>query len=326
VRQSSADQSVSQSLATENLATSSGSSDPLDQVSSADIALQAAQMTGIYQTTAVSNQVDSESAQLNVVASDNQLITKPQVVATAIKSNENIMSYTVQPGDTLASLATKFGLTASSIEWSNNLTGLSSLTAGEVLTIPPVNGIVYKVKAGDTASTLAASYGASASQITSFNNAEISGLVPGQSIVIPNGVVKTVNTASYSSSSSSLNSNYSFGYTPIYGYNGYDFGYCTWYVASQIAVPSNWGDASTWAAAAAASGWNVSPNPTVGSIAQTPYAAGGQGHVAIVTAVSADGSTIQYKDMNNYGDGGGWDKVGYSGWAPTSTFLNYITR
>jgi surface antigen len=71
------------------------------------------------------------------------------------------------------------------------------------------------------------------------------------------------------------------------------------------------------------SGWSVSSKPTVGAIAQTPYAAGGEGHVAIVDGVSADGTQIKFRDMNGLA---GWGRVGYSGWVSASTFPNYITH
>ena len=306
---------------------SSSQTNPLDQLSSAQIAVQVARMTGIYEATSVTNLADSQAATTNVVPSDSQVISKPTVIATGndAKSNQDIVKYVAQNGDTVSSLAVKFGVTSNSILWSNSLTG-NNLTAGQVLYIPPVNGIIYTVKQGDTAATLAQKYNANSSDITSFNDAEISGLSTGEQIVIPNGNA-TVADASLSGASgdggSYSNSNYTFGYTPTYGSNGYDYGYCTWYVASQISVPSNWGNASSWATYAALSGWSVSPIPAVGSIAQTAYAAGGQGHVAIVTAVNGD--QIYIKDMNNYGDGGGFGRVG-GGWVSASSFQNYITH
>jgi len=45
------------------------------------------------------------------------------------------------------------------------------------------------------------------------------------------------------------------------------------------------GNASSWAYYAVLSGWTVSSSPQVGAIAQTSYAAGGEGHVAVVDAV-----------------------------------------
>jgi surface antigen len=311
---------LSASISTINSPSSSSSlNDPLDQLSSADIAQQAAQMTGIAETTAVTNLAESDNAQLNVVASDNQLISKPQIVSTALKTRQDIVKYTAQPGDTVSSLAVKYGVTSSSIDASNGLEG-NTLTPGSVLYIPPINGIVYTIKSGDTATSLASSFSASAPQIISFNDAELAGFTPGEQIVIPNGS-EPVAVPTYSSYSSSPED--AEGYTPLYGNNGYDYGYCTWYVASQIPVPSNWGNASSWAYYAALSGWNVSAIPTVGSIAQTADAAGGQGHVAIVKAVS--GNQILIYDMNNYGDGGGYGEVGHA-WVSASTFQNFISR
>jgi surface antigen len=289
---------------------------PLDQLSSSEIAVQVARMTGIYEATSVTNLADSQSATTNIVPSDNQVISKPTVISTAAKSKEDIVKYVTQPGDTVSALAVKYGVTSDSILWSNGLTS-DSLKADQTIYIPPVTGIIYTVKSGDTASSLASTFSSNSDQITAFNDAELAGLTPGEQIVIPNGT-KAAATPSYSSGT-----NYTFGYTPIYGSNGYDWGYCTWYVASQIAVPSNWGNASSWAAYAAVSGWNVSTSPKVGAIAQTAYAAGGQGHVAIVAGVSPDGSSILIKDMNNYGDGGGFGRVG-SGWVSTSAFQHYI--
>ncbi len=67
----------------------------------------------------------------------------------------------------------------------------------------------------------------------------------------------------------------------------------------------------------------MSTTPQVGAIAQTALAAGGEGHVAIVTAVSPDGSQIQFKDMNGLA---GWGRVGQSGWVSASTYQHYIYR
>ena len=293
--------------------------DPLDQLSSADIAVNIARVTALPEATAVSNQAQSVNAELAITQTSSAVIAKPQLVATAFKSNKDIQTYIAQSGDTVASIASKFNVTSDSILWSNGLQS-STVNAGQKLYIPPVNGIVYSVKSGDTPASLASKYSANKDQIVAYNDAEIAGLTPGELIIIPNGqVVSTVSTASYASSAGG----FPWGTGPVYGYNGYDFGFCTWYAASQVAVPSNWGNASSWAYYAALSGWLVSSRPTVGAIAQTPYAAGGEGHVAIVDAVSADGTQIKFRDMNGLA---GWGRVGYSDWVSTSTFLNYISH
>lgn len=295
---------------------------PLDQVSSADIALTVARMSSLSESTAISNQAESQAAESAIASANDNVISKPQVVATALKSKSDIQTYTTVGGDTVSSIATKFGVTSDSIRWSNGLNS-DSVNAGVQLTIPPVNGIVYKVKAGDTPDSLAAKFRANRDKIVAYNDAEITGLTPGEQIIIPDAVQVAPAAASTVSRASFGVGGFPWGSGPIYGYNGYDYGYCTWYVATQIAVPSNWGNASSWAYYASLSGWHVSSTPTVGAIAQTPYAAGGLGHVAIVDAVSADGTQIQYRDMNGIA---GWGRVGYSGWVPASRYLHYITR
>lgn len=292
---------------------------PLDQVSSADIAQTVAQVNNLPETTAVANQAQSEAANIAMAATANNVISKPQVVATGLKSKADIQNYVTVNGDTLSSLAAKFGVTSDSIRWSNNLSA-EVIAPGTHLVIPPVNGIVYTVKPGDTAASLAVQFHANQDQIVAYNDAEVGGLTPGQQIIIPNAVQQDSGaTAASVAAASGMGGNWLFGSGPVYGYNGYDYGYCTWYVATQLPVPANWGNANTWAYYAALSGWHVSTAPTVGAIAQT--SAGAEGHVAIVTAVNPDGS-IQIRDMNGIA---GWGRVGY-GTKSATTFQHYITR
>ncbi|HET8992067.1 MAG TPA: LysM peptidoglycan-binding domain-containing protein [Candidatus Saccharimonadales bacterium] len=306
--------SASPAISASQTSSSTVNINPLDQASSADIALTVAQASQLPEYTAVANQAQSAAANEAMASDSSNVVSKPEVVTTALKSRADISYYTTVAGDTVSSLAQKFGVTSSSIMWSNGLTN-NGLNAGQRLVIPPVNGIVYTVKAGDTTASLAQKYGANEQQIIYYNDAEIGGIKVGEQIIIPNGQIQV---ASYSAPSYSAAS---WG-GPTYGYNGYDFGYCTWYVATQVAVPSNWGNASSWAYYASLSGWNVSTTPTVGSIAQTALAAGGEGHVAIVDGVN--GSMIHIRDMNNYGDGGGWGRVG-SGWVSASSFQHFIS-
>lgn len=296
--------------------------DPLDQLTSTEIAVNVARMTSLPETTAILNKSQTESAEQAIIQSSATVVAKPQIVATKFASNQDIQTYLVKNGDTVASIAAKFNVTSDSIRWSNSIVG-DNVTPGQTLYIPPVNGIVYVVKSGDTPASLAQTYHANKQLIIDDNDAELTGLKVGERIIIPGGQQQTGTTVAYTTSSSSYAAGFPWGTGPIYGYNGYDYGYCTWYVATQIAVPSNWGDASSWAYYAGLSGWTVSSHPTVGAIAQTPYAAGGEGHVAVVDVVSADGTMIKYRDMNGIA---GWGRVGYSGWVPASTYPNYITH
>jgi N-acetylmuramoyl-L-alanine amidase len=310
----SASQTVRASTLNGTVATAASNTKPLDTLSSAQIALTAAQMANMPEMTVIHNQADSDSLTLAVVPNDSSALAKPQIVSTAEKSKYDIIHYATQQGDTVDSLSTKFGVNASSIKWSNNISS-NSLTAGLKLVIPPVNGIVYTVKAGDTPAGLASKYQADESQIITLNDAEIGGLTQGEQIIIPNGRIAPVVSYGYAASYSSFSS-----FTASYGGNGYAYGFCTWYVANRVAMPSNWGNANTWDDYARLSGWTVSSIPRAGVIAQSDSMSY-LGHVAYVEAVSPDGTQIKYSDMNGIS---GWGRVGYSGWVPASMFQHYI--
>ena len=293
-----------------NVAIAQASINPLDQVSSSQIAETISTVTSLPESVAVKNQNETVNAKLSQTAAVNNVAAKAQVVATHFVSKNDIKEYVVQSGDTLASIAAKFNVTSNSVLWSNSIPG-GKVIVGQKLLIPPVSGIVYTVKAGDTIASLASKYSSNSQQLTAYNDAEIAGIKPGDKILIPNGQQPAAPVYNF--------------FAATYGFNGYDYGYCTWYVATQINVPGNWGNASSWAYYASLSGWNVSSTPSIGSVAQTGYGAGGEGHVAVVVGVSPDGSQIQIKDMNNYADGGGWGRVG-GGWFSASTYQHYIIK
>jgi surface antigen len=295
---------------------------PLDQLSAADVAVTVARMGRLPEATAVANQADSVNAELAMAPSSADIVAKTQVVSTALNSRQDIKNYTTVAGDTISIIAAKFNVTSDSIRWSNNI-NTDAVTLGQKLVIPPVNGIVYTFAAGDTADSLATKFSANKDKLVAFNDAEINGFQTGEQILIPGGtkaapVITVATRAATSSNSSSFPWG---GSSPIYGYNGYDFGYCTWYVASRISVPTNWGNANTWANLAPLSGWAVSATPTPGAIAQTNR--GAEGHVAIVEAVSPDGTQIKFSDMNGLA---GFGRVGNSDWVSSSTFTHYITH
>lgn len=320
----STSQTVRSSTVDSPTSTAGSLSSPLDQLSSSQIALTAAQMTRLPELTAVRNQADSEVALLSVIPSDTSILAKPQVVTTAEKSKQDIISYVTKTGDTVSGLAAKYNITADSIRWSNGITG-DGLNAGVTLYIPPVNGIVYVVKSGDTPASLAQKYHSDENQIIVYNDAEISGLQPGERIIVPNGTVAAA-VVYYS-----YYSGVAWGSGAVYGSsNGYDFGYCTWYAANRRAalgrpVPSNLGNARTWYRAAVSVGLPAGFSPQPGAVMVNE----GGNHVSIVEVVNSDGSAW-ISEMNSYGQVsmtdptpyGGWDRVNYK-LIPASSVGNY---
>ncbi|MDB5182466.1 MAG: putative domain containing protein [Candidatus Saccharibacteria bacterium] len=288
----------------------SQATNPLDTLSAADIAVTAARMTNLVETTAVTNQADSVAADLNTHVVDYAVVPKPQILPSVTKTKADIKDYTVQNGDSLGDLATKFGVTSDSIKWSNGLTS-ATLTPGNVLAIPPIDGIVYTVKTGDTAETLASKYSANKDQITVFNDAEVTGLKANDRIVVPGGSIAPpppVTTTYYGG-------NYGGGVvTAIYSGNGYDYGWCTWYVSNRRAeigrpVPNNLGNAYSWYVIAQRAGLPTGGSPEVGAVAVNQ----GGNHVSVVEQVNDDGS-FWISEMNASGQVSMTDSRGAGGW------------
>jgi LysM repeat protein len=104
------------------LSNSSTSVNPLDQLSSADIAVHIARAANLDEAQAVTNKADTVNAQQAVSSASQSIIAKPQVISDVLKSRKDIQTYTAVTGDTVSSVATKFGVTSDTIRWSNNLT------------------------------------------------------------------------------------------------------------------------------------------------------------------------------------------------------------
>jgi murein DD-endopeptidase MepM/ murein hydrolase activator NlpD len=114
------------------------------------------------------------------------------------KPRAEIAVYEVQDGDTLSTIAEKFGVNIDSIRWANSsITSINSIKPGDQLNIPPVSGIVHTVKSGETIYSIAKKYEADAQSIVdfpfnTFTNDETFALAIGQQVVVPDGVMPTV--------------------------------------------------------------------------------------------------------------------------------------
>ncbi|HEY8801669.1 MAG TPA: LysM peptidoglycan-binding domain-containing protein, partial [Candidatus Dormibacteraeota bacterium] len=116
-------------------------------------------------------------------------IIKPLSIPTTAPISHQAFSYTVAPGENLAAIAAKYGVTVSQIRWSNtNLISSETVATGDHLVIPPVPGIVVTAKASDTFETLATQYSVDAQAIIDFNRLRSTQLTAGTTLVVPGGV------------------------------------------------------------------------------------------------------------------------------------------
>lgn len=298
--------------------------------------VSADQLSELYVVASLSNSfnlasVDTVAGNYVIVQSMKEIsqttvdrIEKPSVINTNI--SRGVQTYVVNDGETMASIAAKYGVTTDQIRWSNGLKN-TDVEVGQVLKVPTTPGIVYTIKAGDSAESLASKYQSTAENIIAYNDLEGGNLIIGAQIVLPGGILPFVERPEYVVPTYSYSYSYSGSYASrqdmvvvaqgayngIYnnpaGINGNPMirGQCTWYAwywrATEGAAMglrvmpggATLGHARYWATQASRLGFAVDRTPSVGAVFQTT--SGYYGHVGIVLAVNADGS-IKVREMN----------------------------
>ena len=139
------------------------------------------------------NTTVNELKSLNNLTSNDLTVGQVLKVPTGTTSNE-ANTYTVKSGDSLWSIANKYGTTVANLRSLNNLTS-DNLQVGQVLRVPSSeagnntggtgSGTTYTVKSGDSLWNIANKYGTSVNAIKSLNGLTGDALSIGQVLLIP---------------------------------------------------------------------------------------------------------------------------------------------
>ncbi|MBN1258178.1 M23 family metallopeptidase [Candidatus Peregrinibacteria bacterium] len=136
---------------------------------------------------------ETESA-LRTIMTEDGFLLKPALNSTeGDRSTANeIFAYTVEPGDTLSSVAQRFGIKKETLVMENDLWNVNSLKTGITLKILPVDGISHLVKKGDTVASVAKKYKVENEVVIRQNQLEDGQeLLAGTALIIP-GATKAV--------------------------------------------------------------------------------------------------------------------------------------
>jgi murein DD-endopeptidase MepM/ murein hydrolase activator NlpD len=127
--------------------------------------------------------------------------TQDPTVTTLVseKVRDKIVDYEVKGGDTVSTIAEKFGISEDTIRSQNNISG-DTIKVGKSLEILPVSGVLHSVKKGDSVYSIAKKYDTSPQGMVdfpynTFANDETFELAVGQVIVVPDGVMPKVQAA-----------------------------------------------------------------------------------------------------------------------------------
>lgn len=104
----------------------------------------------------------------------------------------DIITHTVQAGDTLYAIAATYGISAETVMWANGMElNPDLLRLGQELTILPVSGVYHTVEAGETVESIAKKYKTTTGAILGFEGNRLNprnpALTPGQKLIVPGG-------------------------------------------------------------------------------------------------------------------------------------------
>lgn len=119
------------------------------------------------------------------ILSIGQVLKLPSDKVSDVEKEENTISYTVQKGDSLYSIARKYSTTIDKIKDLNNLT-TNLLSIGQVLLIPTDTNLetTYTVQKGDSLYSIAKKYDTTVDRLKQLNNLKSNLLSIGQILIV----------------------------------------------------------------------------------------------------------------------------------------------
>lgn len=109
----------------------------------------------------------------------------------ASTTREGVMTYIVQPGDSLSEIAWKFGVSTQTVIWANDLSDVNLVKVGDHVRIPPTTGVLHVVEAGENLADLAAKYSVPVEAVIAYPLNRIENpdqLISGEMIMFPGGI------------------------------------------------------------------------------------------------------------------------------------------
>lgn len=132
----------------------------------------------------------------SIAMTEDGFILKTSTQTAAVDRSEfaDILTYTVESGDTLSTIAHRFGVSTDTIVWANDIANPARLKVGTALRILPVSGVAHTTGKGDTLAGLAKKYGVETEKIAKQNHLTTDAkLIAGMNLIIP-GARKMIET------------------------------------------------------------------------------------------------------------------------------------
>lgn len=115
---------------------------------------------------------------------------------------DEVINYEIQPGDTLSTIGERFLVNVEALAYVNEISTSDLLQPGDMLKIPPANGLMHTVETGETVSSIAAKYDVSPQAVVDFNYLEEPFLLhAGDELVVPEAKIPEPEPVQYAAHS-----------------------------------------------------------------------------------------------------------------------------
>ncbi len=130
---------------------------------------------------------EQASQSTGAVTADGTLITGYAPDSTVEDGSSLIQIYRVKKGDTLSTIAAGYHVSMMTLWWANKsaMKSKTDLHIGQLIKVPPANGLIVTVAANDTLDSLATKYNVDPQSIMDINQLTDPTLVVGQVLIIP---------------------------------------------------------------------------------------------------------------------------------------------
>jgi murein DD-endopeptidase MepM/ murein hydrolase activator NlpD len=116
-----------------------------------------------------------------------RLAMAPSLPTTTLERSDltTVVRYVVRPGDTLLTIARRFGLSPATLVYNNR--SAAALHVGDDLRLPRLDGAIYVVTPADTVDSVAARFGVDVARVRELNRLyfEPENFAPGKTILVP---------------------------------------------------------------------------------------------------------------------------------------------
>lgn len=117
------------------------------------------------------NTTVSNLQKLNNISNKNVIYAGQKLKVTGgVSGGGSVATYTIQPGDTLSGIASKYNTTTAALQKENGIQNANRINAGQVIRIPGgASGGTYTVQSGDNLSSIAALHGTTVAELQKLN-------------------------------------------------------------------------------------------------------------------------------------------------------------